>query len=110
MIKAKKSKIQRGAKIQRFKKREISLPLTYLDFGVLLSEHSNAELSTVFTEARMNSRLWLSAYVSEAQVSRMIAPVWEERTRLEVGKREKNQSWISQSLKNAFQLYSRITY
>ena len=88
MIKAKKSKL-RNVKIRR---RDL-VALTYLDFGVLLSEHSNAELSSVFTDARMNSRLWLSAYVSEAQVSRMIAPVWEGKE-VRARKKKKNQKFV----------------
>ena len=47
----------------------------HLERGVELSAHSNAELSTVLTEARMNSRLWFRAYVSDEQVSKIIAPV-----------------------------------
>lgn len=54
---------------------------SYLDFGVELSAHSNALLSTVFTDARMNSKLWFSAYVSDAQVSRIIAPITKRERR-----------------------------
>lgn len=48
--------------------------LPYFGRGVDLSLHSNADDSTVFMEARINSSDWLSAYVDDEHESSKMAP------------------------------------